>query len=88
MRQFGSWERVDELMKRVSVLEEGGEEKGSSSSEDEYGRDWRWESECEVQKENVEGSKTAVTTGRGKNNDERWSTRLKEREMGAGQLKI
>ena len=36
-------ERVDELSKRVSVLEEIGEEIGSSSSEDGYEREWRWE---------------------------------------------
>ena len=32
------------LQDRVYVLEGAGEEKGSSSSEDEFGRDWRWES--------------------------------------------
>ena len=36
-------EKVDELSKRVSVLEEIGEERGSSSSEDGYEREWRWE---------------------------------------------
>ena len=44
MRQFESWEIVDELTKRVCVLEEGCEEKGSSSSEDEYGEIGDWES--------------------------------------------
>ena len=66
-------ERIDKLTKRVCVLEQGGEEKGSSSSEDEYGKEWRWDNgawwskgssseECdgerEVQEENLEDGKT------------------------------
>ena len=37
-------EKVDQLSKRISAFEEGGEEVGSSSSEDGYEREWRWES--------------------------------------------
>ena len=51
-------ERVDKLNERVYFLEDGGEEKGSSSSEDGYEKDWRWENggwwcscECDVQEE-------------------------------------
>ena len=35
-------EKVARLGKRMSALEEGGDEVGSSSSEQNYEREWRW----------------------------------------------
>ena len=88
-------EKIGRLQDRVYVLKGAGEERGSSSSEDEYGRDWRWESGSWWFKiPAVRGVRVNARCRRKvsrivrqmleqegwRNGDERWKTWLKERE--------
>ena len=86
-------EKMGKLHDRVYVFEGAVEEKGTSSSEDEYGRDWRWESGSWFKIPAVRGVRVNARCRRKdsrsmmqvleqegwRNRDEKWNTWLKKR---------
>ena len=92
-------EKVGRLQDRVYVLEGAGEERGWSSSEDEYGREWRWESgswwfkipavrgvrvNSRCRRQVSRTVRQMLEQEGWRNGDERWNTWLKERKSGHG----
>ena len=88
-------EKIGGLHDRVYVLEGAGEEKRSSSSEVEYGRDWRWESgnwwfripavrcvrvNARCRRKVSRSMRQMLEQEGWRKGDEKWNTWLKERE--------